>query len=67
MVLVEQDARIASSLAHRGLVMERGRIVLADSAQALLANPEVQAIYFGQRSGGGRQSRSGRWTTSREK
>ena len=33
MVLVEQDARIALSLAHRGLVMERGRIVLADSAK----------------------------------
>jgi branched-chain amino acid transport system ATP-binding protein len=52
MVLVEQDARIALSLAHRGLVMERGSIVLANSAQALLANPEVQAIYFGQRAGG---------------
>jgi branched-chain amino acid transport system ATP-binding protein len=52
MVLVEQDARIALSLAHRGLVMERGRIVLSDSAVALLENPEVQAIYFGQRAGG---------------
>ncbi len=51
MVLVEQDARIALSLAHRGLVMERGSIVLADSAAALLVNPEVQAIYFGQRVG----------------
>ncbi len=51
MVLVEQDARIALSLAHRGLVMERGNIVLADSAEALLADPEVQAIYFGQRTG----------------
>ena len=62
MVLVEQDARIALSLAHRGLVMERGRIALADSAQALLANPEVQAIYFGRRSGGRRTV-----DTSREK
>ena len=34
MVLVEQDARIALTLADRGLVMERGRIVLADDAQA---------------------------------
>jgi branched-chain amino acid transport system ATP-binding protein len=49
MLLVEQDARIALNLAHRGLVMERGSIVLSDSAGALLANPEVQAIYFGQR------------------
>jgi branched-chain amino acid transport system ATP-binding protein len=51
MVLVEQDARIALSLAHRGLVMERGRIVLADSAEALLENPDVRAIYFGRRGG----------------
>ena len=35
MVLVEQDARIALSLAHRGLVMERGRIVLADYGSGL--------------------------------
>jgi branched-chain amino acid transport system ATP-binding protein len=50
MLLVEQDARIALSLAHRGVVMERGRIVLADSATGLLENPEVRAIYFGRRS-----------------
>ncbi|MBN1321839.1 MAG: ABC transporter ATP-binding protein [Thermoleophilia bacterium] len=55
MVLVEQDARIALSLAHRGLVMERGRIVLEDSAEALLDNPEVRAIYFGRRSAGYRR------------
>jgi branched-chain amino acid transport system ATP-binding protein len=66
MVLVEQDARIALRLAHRGLVMERGRIVLADSAEALLMNPEVQAIYFGQRSGGRLEGRSA-VETSREK
>jgi branched-chain amino acid transport system ATP-binding protein len=52
MVLVEQDARIALSLAHRGLVMERGRIVLEGEARALLDDPEVQAIYFGQRKAG---------------
>jgi len=46
---VEQDARIALSLATRGLVMQRGSIVLSDTADALLTNPEVQAIYFGQR------------------
>jgi len=48
MLLVEQDARSALSLAHHGLVLERGRIVLQDSAEALLNNPDVQAIYFGQ-------------------
>ena len=52
MVLVEQDARIALSLADRGLVMERGRIVLEGEARALLEDPEVQAIYFGQRKAG---------------
>lgn len=60
MLLVEQDARIALSLAHRGLVMERGRVVLEDSAQALLNNPEVQAIYFGQHAGRGGSKTEGR-------
>jgi len=56
MVLVEQDARIALSLADRGLVMERGRIVLEGEARALLEDPEVQAIYFGQRKAGNVQT-----------
>jgi branched-chain amino acid transport system ATP-binding protein len=60
MLLVEQDARIALSLAHRGLVMERGRVVLEDSADALLNNPEVQAIYFGQHAGRGGSKTEGR-------
>jgi branched-chain amino acid transport system ATP-binding protein len=48
MILVEQDARIALDLADKGLVFERGKIVLEDEADALLENPEVRAIYFGQ-------------------
>jgi branched-chain amino acid transport system ATP-binding protein len=56
MVLVEQDARIALSLADRGMVMERGRIVLEGEARALLEDPEVQAIYFGQRKAGNAQT-----------
>ena len=52
MILVEQDARAALSLAHRGLVMERGSIVLHDRASALLENPEVQSIYLGGRRAG---------------
>jgi branched-chain amino acid transport system ATP-binding protein len=51
LLLVEQDARIALSVADKGLVLERGRVVLADSGEALLHNPDVQAIYFGQHSG----------------
>jgi branched-chain amino acid transport system ATP-binding protein len=46
-LLVEQNARAALKLAHRGYVMELGRIVLEDSADALLANPEVQSVYLG--------------------
>jgi branched-chain amino acid transport system ATP-binding protein len=48
MLLVEQDARLALKLADRGLVLERGRVVLEDRADALLNNEDVQAIYFGQ-------------------
>jgi len=46
-VLVEQNARAALRLAHRGYVMETGRIVLADSAEALLANASVRNAYLG--------------------
>lgn len=46
-VLVEQNARAALKLAHRGYVMEVGNIVLEDSASALLKNPDVQHAYLG--------------------
>ena len=46
-VLVEQNARAALKLAHRGYVMEVGRIIIEDRASALLANPEVCDAYLG--------------------
>jgi branched-chain amino acid transport system ATP-binding protein len=46
-VLVEQNARAALKLAHRGYILEVGNIVLEDSAPALLANPEVRKAYLG--------------------
>ena len=46
-VLVEHNARAALKLAHRGYVMEVGRIVLEDTAEALLSNPEVRNAYLG--------------------
>lgn len=46
-VLVEQNARAALKLAHRGYVMEVGRIVMEDRAQELLANSEIRAAYLG--------------------
>ncbi|HOB61348.1 MAG TPA: ABC transporter ATP-binding protein [Candidatus Competibacteraceae bacterium] len=51
-VLVEQNARAALKLAHRGYVMEVGRIVLEDRADALLANPEVRNAYLGGQAAG---------------
>ena len=45
--LVEQNANQALRIAHRGYVMENGRIVMADSAQSLLQNDEVRSAYLG--------------------
>ena len=46
-LLVEQNAKLALEVSHRGYVMESGRIVLADAAAALLNNPSVQRAYLG--------------------
>ncbi|MBN1141420.1 MAG: ABC transporter ATP-binding protein [Deltaproteobacteria bacterium] len=46
-LLVEQNARAALKLAHRGYVFEVGKVVLEDSAAALLENPNVQNAYLG--------------------
>ncbi|HSW52309.1 MAG TPA: ABC transporter ATP-binding protein [Sulfuricaulis sp.] len=47
LLLVEQNARLALEVSHRGYVMESGNIVLADSAQALLRDTKVQECYLG--------------------
>ncbi len=47
-LLVEQNAQIALRTAHRGYVMETGKIVLCDSAQALLQNDQVRRAYLGE-------------------
>ena len=46
-VLVEQNARMALSVADRGYVLETGVVRLSDRADLLLQNPEVQAAYLG--------------------
>jgi branched-chain amino acid transport system ATP-binding protein len=46
-LLVEQNAQQALQVAHRGYVMETGRIVLEAAAQDLLKNPQVQKAYLG--------------------
>lgn len=45
--LVEQNANQALRIANRGYVMENGRIVMEDDAQALLSSDLVQKAYLG--------------------
>ena len=45
--LVEQNANQALRIADRGYVIENGEIILSDSADKLLSNPEVQKAYLG--------------------
>lgn len=45
--LVEQNANMALKSAHRGYVMETGRVTLEDSAQNLLKNEAVRKAYLG--------------------
>ena len=46
--MVEQNANMASSIADRGWVLQTGRVVLDDTAEALLANPELRSSYLGE-------------------
>jgi branched-chain amino acid transport system ATP-binding protein len=46
-LLVEQNALMALSIAHRGYVMQTGNIVLADTAEKLKTNEMVQKAYLG--------------------
>jgi branched-chain amino acid transport system ATP-binding protein len=45
--VVEQNANMALSIADRGYVLQTGQIVLADTAKALQANPQMRAAYLG--------------------
>ncbi len=47
-LLVEQNARMALKLAHRGYVMETGSITFSDRAEVLLNDPRIQAAYLGE-------------------
>lgn len=46
--MVEQNANMALSIADRGYVLQTGRIVLNDTSQALLANPQMRQAYLGE-------------------
>jgi branched-chain amino acid transport system ATP-binding protein len=45
--MVEQNANLALQIAHRGYVLQNGRIVLSGAAQTLLDSAEVQDAYLG--------------------
>jgi len=45
--LVEQNAHMALKVAHRGYVMENGRITLEGTAESLLHNEDVKKAYLG--------------------
>ena len=48
LLLVEQNAKLALEICDRGYVMESGSITIADTAQALLVNPQVRQAYLGE-------------------
>lgn len=45
--IVEQNANLALKAAHRGYVMETGRITMTDTGENLLANEDVKKAYLG--------------------
>ncbi len=47
-LLVEQNARAALKIAHRGYVLETGRVVLSGQAEALLRDERVRKAYLGE-------------------
>src|SRR4051812_48401527 len=46
-LIVEQNVRFGLRLASHGIVMESGRVLLTGSAESVLNNPEMAALYFG--------------------
>lgn len=70
-VLVEQNARLALSVAFHGYVMENGRIVLDDTVEKLMQNEDVKEFYLGLSEVGKKKSyrdikhykRRKRWVT----
>jgi branched-chain amino acid transport system ATP-binding protein len=55
-LLVEQNARLALTIANYGYIMETGRIVLDDTVDRLRENEDVKRFYLGVNEGGARRS-----------
>jgi branched-chain amino acid transport system ATP-binding protein len=50
-LLVEQNAFMALSVANRGYVLETGRILTEDDGRSLLNNPDIKKYYLGENIG----------------
>lgn len=50
-LFIEQNVRLALSMAGRGYVLESGRLAVAGPAQALVDSPEVRRVFLGSRPG----------------
>jgi len=55
-LLVEQNARMALTIAHHGYVMESGRIVLDDEVEKLKENADIKEFYLGLTDRGTKKS-----------
>ena len=55
-LLVEQNARVALGAAHRGYVLENGRIVMEGTRDELLGNEDLREFYLGIGASGSRKS-----------
>jgi len=55
-LLVEQNARVALSIAHYGYIMENGKIVLDDTVEKLRENEDIKEFYLGLSQVGGKKS-----------
>jgi branched-chain amino acid transport system ATP-binding protein len=47
LLIVEQNVRFGLRLATHGVVMESGRVLMHDDADAVLNNPEMTDLFFG--------------------
>jgi branched-chain amino acid transport system ATP-binding protein len=56
LLIVEQNAQAALSLADHGYVLEDGRVVLEGTAEQLRANEDIQEFYLGRQAGGDRRN-----------
>lgn len=56
LLLVEQNVKIALSIAQHAYIMENGRIVLDGTAEELLQNEDIKEFYLGLNLSGGRRS-----------